>query len=103
MVKVKRTAADRRHEEMTKSYNVRAKTTVRGGFPVFVYAFIGDAEPDVGIMSIYVDEIEVVTTRITTLPFNLTEKEIEACEKAAIEQYKADDDAFIRELASDHL
>lgn len=50
-----------RLSELLKYYKNYLDTTVKGGFPVTVWYKIEGAEPDVGIMSDYVDDWELTT------------------------------------------
>ena len=50
-----------RHRKLWRSYRNSLDTTVKGGFPVTIWYNIGGAEPDVGIMSDYIDEWELTT------------------------------------------
>lgn len=51
--------ASKKQERLSKlwrDYRHSHETTVKGGFPVTVYFNMGTAEPDVGIMSDYIDD-----------------------------------------------
>ena len=50
-----------RFRKLWRSYRNSLDTTVKGGFPVTIWYNVGGAEPDVGIMSDYVDEWELTT------------------------------------------
>lgn len=45
-----------RFRQLWRSYRNSLDTTVKGGFPVTIWYNIGGAEPDVGIMSDYIDD-----------------------------------------------
>lgn len=45
-----------RFRKLWRSYRNSLDTTVKGGFPVTIWYNIGGAEPDVGIMSDYIDD-----------------------------------------------
>ena len=56
--------ASKKQERLSKlwrDYRYRYDTTVKGGFPVTIWYNIGGAEPDVGIMSDYIDDWCVTT------------------------------------------
>jgi len=50
-----------RLQQLWRSYRYSHDTTVKGGFPVTVWYSLGSAEPDVGIMSDYIDDWCVTT------------------------------------------
>ena len=68
-----------RLSKLWRDYRHSHDTTVKGGFPVTVWFTMGSAEPDVGIMSDYIDDW-CVTTRdgCNGEWLNLTEKQEQA-------------------------
>lgn len=50
-----------RLKKLFRYYRNSLDTTVKNGFPVTIWYNIGSAEPDVGIMSDYVDDWELTT------------------------------------------
>lgn len=61
-----------RLRKLMREYDFSVEATVRNGFPVVVFANIHPAEPDVGIMSDYIEDFEVVTTKYGRIPFELS-------------------------------
>jgi hypothetical protein len=59
-------------------HKVSVETTVRRGFPVIVKGHLCPAEPDVGLMSEGVEDMEVLTLNGKPADFlKLTERELE--------------------------
>ena len=75
--------ASKKQERLTKlwrSYRHSHDTTVKGGFPVTIWYNVGGAaEPDVGIMSDYIDDWCITTQDGANCEWlNLTEKQEQA-------------------------
>ena len=68
-----------RLQQLWRDYRHSHDTTVKGGFPVTVWFTMGSAEPDVGIMSDYIDDWCVTTQDGCDCDWlNLTEKQEQA-------------------------
>ena len=74
--------ASKKQERLRKlslDYRYSHDTTVKGGFPVTVYFNVGAAEPDVGIMSDYIDDWRLTTRDGSNCDWlKLTEKQEQA-------------------------
>lgn len=64
---------------------------VRNGFPVKVKAVLMPAEPDVGYMTSYLDDLQVSSIKGGSLPFELTDDELDGCHTAMMESLKEAD------------
>ena len=71
---------------------VRFESTIKGGLPVVVRAWIGDAEPDVGIMYPYIDQLLVEFESGHPYPFDLSEEEYDRLGDEALERLQEEID-----------
>lgn len=58
-----------REREVNKYYDTVANVCVCGGFPVIAVGCVKPAERDVGIMSDYLDEVDILSTAYGPVPF----------------------------------
>ena len=78
-----------------KSYRTEVEATVRRGFPVLVRAKICPPERDVGIMSSYVDDIEVLTMAGKSADFlKLKDSELDDLAVVVLEKARHKDEDF---------
>jgi hypothetical protein len=65
------------------AHTLEALTTVKGGFPVLVRGVIYAAEPDVGYMNDWIEDVEIFTTTGKPAPWlKLSQKDLDTAEQA---------------------
>lgn len=75
-----------RYRKVSKGWSIEVENeTVKNGFPVVIFANMCKADPSVGLMNDYIDEILVTTTNYSSLPFELSKEDVERCEQAVLD------------------
>lgn len=69
-----------------QNWNVEVDCKVKGGFPVIVMAWVNPPDRTTGFDDEFITDIAVLTTRHTTLPFELSEDDMLKCELAVFER-----------------
>lgn len=78
------------------------ESTVKGGFPVLYWFQVGPAEPDVGIMSSYIDDWFVTDRRGRTIKFiEPTEADLDRMQVEAFDSIDREHDRVLEDIAAD--